>query len=231
MGVDGVWWFFKVEESDWTEIKPQFDRAAVGVGSLPEVKPFILRSVAPPVTPKYAEAVVAGVLAGAELGERLFHRPFHELVFKLLIEKPDWQSDEHLVEFALQSRVLPTVVLMTGIGYERFAQLPGYLGNMLLHRQEVASALELVSQTLDVDWQSYSTKAKCTLDYGGPPGSEFDLDADADVAKILHALPNALQKVKNDGAGLLVLSSWDFPDTDTPQNYDPVAESDDIEFF
>lgn len=231
MGVDGVWWFFKVEESDWTEIKSEFDRAVVGVGSLPEVQPFLLRPVALPVTPKYAEAVVAGVLAGAELGERLFHRPFHELAFKILIEKPDWESDERLVELALQSRVLPTVVLMTGIDRKRFAQLPGYLGNMLLHPQEVASALELVSHTLDVDWQSYSTKAKCTLDYGGPPGSDFDRDADADVAQILHALPNALQQVKNDGAGLLVLSSWGFPDTDTPQNCDPVAESDDIEFF
>ncbi|BAY21432.1 hypothetical protein NIES2100_11860 [Calothrix sp. NIES-2100] len=230
MGIEGVWWFFKIQESDWTEIKSDFDRAATGVDSLPEVQSFVLRPVAPPVTPKYAEAVVAGVLAGAELGKRLFHRPFHELAFKILIEKPEWESSERLVEFALQSRVLPTVVLMTGIGHERFAQLPGYLGNMLLHPQEVASALELVSHTLDVDWQSYSTKAKCTLDYGGPPGSEFDFEADADVAKILHALPNALQKVKNDEAGLLVLSSWGFPDTDTPQDSNTVAESDDIEF-
>lgn len=230
MGVSGFWWFFKIEESEWAEIKSEFDSAAVEIASLPEVQPFSLRPVAPPVTERYAEAVVAGVLAGAELGKQLFHHPFQELAFKILIEKPDWRHDERLVELALQSRVLPTVVLMTGIGRERFAQLPGYLGNMLLHPQDIASALESVSRTLDVDWESYSAKAKCTLDYGGPPGSDFDLDANRDVAEILHALPNALQRVKNDRAGLLVLSSWGAPDIDTPQDLDAAAEEDDIEF-
>lgn len=229
MGIEGFWWFFKIEDSQWGEIKSQFDRAAVDIASLPEVQPFALRPVAPPVSESYAEAVLEGVLAGAELGKQLFHRPFQELAFKILREKPDWRHDERLVELSVQLRVLPTVVLMTGIGRERFAQLPGYLGNLLLHSQDVASTLESVSRTLEVDLESYSAKAKCTLDHGGPLGSDFDLEANYDVIEILRALPNALLRVKKDEAGLLVLSSWGDLDIESPQELN-VAVEDDIAF-
>jgi hypothetical protein len=227
MGIYGFWWFFKVEDCEWDLIKSEFDRAAVNIVSLLKVQPLPLRPVAPPVTARYGEAIAEGVLAGAELGKQLFHRPFQDLAFKILSND---ESDERLVGLALQSRVLPTVVLMTGIGRERFAQLPGYLGNLLLHSQDVAIALESVSRALDVDWESYSAKAKCTLASGGPPGSDVDLDDNRDVTETLHALPIALQQVKNERAGLLVLSSWGTPDQDDHKDLDSVAEEDDIAF-
>lgn len=86
----------------------------------------------------------------------------------------------------------------------------------------------LKAKTDDVDWDTYSNIAKQTLDYGGAFGSYFDLFAVMDVINILLALPNALQRVKNDGAGLLVLSTWEAPNTS--QDLDAATEEDDIEF-
>lgn len=81
-------------------------------------------------------------------------------------------------------------------------QIPGYLGNILLYPQDVASALAAVSRTLEVDGESYCETAKCILEYAG--GDR----AAKKISKALKVLPKALQQVKNNGASLLTLSLW-----------------------
>jgi hypothetical protein len=44
------------------------------------------------------------------------------------------------------------------------------------------------------------------LDYAG-----FDDHAAKDVSDALYAIPRALEKVKNDGASLLAVTSWGCP--------------------
>lgn len=207
MGVDVFWWFCKVEESEFSIVQSEFEQAMQGVPALPEVPNLAPRPKNPPipVTEDYAYSVLEGVLAGGDLSSSLYHEPFNEIGYRI------WQgefplSPKSIVEMVMQSRVAPPAILLMGIGSERFAQLPGHLGNMLIRSSEVEQTLASVSNLLDVEWEAYFERAKLVLDYAG-----FDDHAAKDVSDVLHAIPRALKKVKSEGASLLAITSWGCP--------------------
>jgi hypothetical protein len=205
MGVDGLWWFYKVEKANFEVVQSEFDRAADGVPSLPEVPVLSPRPKAPPVTQDYFDSVLEGILAGGDLSSEIYHEPFESIADR--ISEGDFPiTSENFIEMVMQSRVAPPAMLLMGIGSERFSQLPGYLGNMLIHPNKVEQTIHSVSRILDVDWESYFERAKLILDYVG-----FDELAAKDVSDVLQAIPKALEQVKNEGVGLLTLTSWGCP--------------------
>lgn len=205
MGIDIFWWFYKVEPAEIEVVQLQFERATSGVPSLPEVPALTPRPQAPPVTQEYFNLVLEGVLAGRDLTSQLYHEPFDSLATRIFKENFP-VSSENLVGSVMQSRVVPAAILLMGIGSERFSQLPGALGNMLVHPSKVELTIESVAHILDVDWESYFQRAKLVLDYAG-----FDDHATKDVSDALGAIPKALEKVKDEGAGLLAVTSWGCP--------------------
>jgi len=207
MGVDVFWWFCKVEESEFSIVQSEFEQAMQGVPALPEVPNLAPRPKNPPipVTEDYAYSVLEGVLVGGDLSSSLYHEPFNEIGYRILQEEFPL-SPESIVEMVMQSRVAPPAIVLMGIGSERFAQLPGHLGNMLIHASEVETTLASVSRILNVDWEAYFERSKLVLDYAG-----FDDHAAKDVSDALYAIPRALEKVKNDGASLLAVTSWGCP--------------------
>ena len=189
MGVNITWWFYKVEETDFALVKSEFDQAAEGIPSLPKV---------PPLAPQ-------GIFAGSDLSSSLYHEPFSLLAHRIVEEEFPLSLESILIdEIVMRSRVAPPAILLIGIGSERFSQLPGYLGNMLIHSSEVEQTIESVSRILDVEWKTYFEKTKLVLDYVGD-----DDRAAKDVADPLHALPRALKTIKNEGASLLALTTWE----------------------
>jgi hypothetical protein len=209
MGVDVFWWFYKVEESEFSIVQSEFDQAMQGVPDLPTVPTLAPRPKTPLIYVTedcaYAYSALEGMLAGGDLSYSLYHEPFNEIGYRILQEEFPL-SPENIVEMVMQSRVAPPAILLMGIGGERFAKLPGSLGNMLIHSSEVEQTLESVSNLLNVEWEAYFEKAKLVLDYGG-----FDDQAARDVADALHAIPRALKKVKSEGASLLAVTSWGCP--------------------
>jgi hypothetical protein len=207
MGIDGFWWFYKVEEADFSVVELEFNKAAEGIPSLPEVPPFTPRLKTPPipVTQDYAASVLEGILIGRDLSSSLYHHAFGAIAYKIVKEEFPLAL-ENVVEVVTQSRVLPPAILLVGIGRKRFSQLPGYLGNMLLHPSEIVKKLASVSRILDVEWEGYFERAKLILDYAG-----FEDDAARDVSEVLQVIPKALEKVKAEGAGLLAVTSWGCP--------------------
>ncbi|BAU13503.1 hypothetical protein LEP3755_40430 [Leptolyngbya sp. NIES-3755] len=205
MGIDIFWWFYKVEPANFEAVQSEFQQAAQGVSRLPEVSILAPRPKAPPVTQDYIDSVVEGSLTGGDLTLHFCHEPFSSIAYQIL-ETETPLLPGNCIEMVILSRVAPPVILLMGIGYERFSQLPGYLGNMLIHPNEVEQTIELVSQVLDVDWESYFEKAKLGLDYAG-----FDDHATEDVSQVLQALPTALEQAKSEGTGLLAVTSWGIP--------------------
>ncbi|WP_445637811.1 hypothetical protein NSTC745_03006 [Nostoc sp. DSM 114161] len=205
MGVDGFWWFYKVEKPHFSIIQSKFTQAASDAPSLPEVPSLAPRQQAPPVTQEYINSVLEGVLAGRYLSSAMYHKPFESIAYQIVKDEFPLSLDS-CVGMVMQSRTLPTAILLIGIGSDRFSQLPGCLGNMLIHPDEIEQTLASVSQILTVDWESYFKRAKLILDYAG-----FDDDAARDVLEVLQALPRALQEVKSQGAGLLAITSLGCP--------------------
>jgi hypothetical protein len=207
MGIDIFWWFCKVEKSEFSIVQSEFDQAMQGVPKLPEVPTLAPRprNLPIPVTEDYAYSVLEGMLAGEDLSSGLYHEPFNKIGYRILQEEFPL-SLESIVEMVVQSRVAPPAILLMGIGSERFAQLPGCLGNMLIHSTEVEQTLTSVSNLLNVEWEAYFERAKLVLDYAG-----FDDRAANDVSDALQAIPRALETVKSEGASLLAVTSWGCP--------------------
>ncbi|BDM83897.1 hypothetical protein [Acaryochloris marina] len=207
MGVDVFWWFCKVEDSEFSIVQSEFDQAMCGVPDLPEVPTFEPRPKNPPipVTKDYAASVLGGMLMGGDLSSSFYHEPFDQIGYRIL--KGEFPlTSESIVDVVIQSRVAPPAILLMGIGRERFAQLPGCLGNMLVHSSEIEQTLESVSNLLNVEWDTYFERAKLVLDYAG-----FDDHATKDVSAVLHAIPKALEKVRDEKASLLSVTSWGCP--------------------
>jgi hypothetical protein len=204
MSVDGHWWFYKVKQSKFSAVQLEFDRATENMPILPEVPPLSPRPKAPPLTQEYIDSVLEGCFVGQDLGLVMYHEPFGSIACRIAEGDFPLSCENDNVGLIMQRRILPTTVLLVGIGSDRFAQLPGYLGNMLIHPDEVEQVLASVSEILAVDWDAYFERAKLVLDYGG-----FDDRAAKDVLKILQALPKALEQVKTEQAGLLVVTSFD----------------------
>jgi hypothetical protein len=135
----------------------------------------------------------------------MYHKPFETIAYRIL--KDEFLLSPHsAVEMVAQSRILPTAILLMGIGRDRFLQLPGNLGNMLIHPHEVEQTLASVSNIITVDWEPYFEMSKLLLDYGG-----LSAEAAKDVLKILQVIPNALEEVKTQGLGLLAVTSFGCP--------------------
>jgi hypothetical protein len=207
MGVDIFWWFCKVEEAEFSVVQSEFDQAMKGAPDLPEVPILAPRPKNPPipVTEDYAYSILEGVFAGADLSSSLYHKPINKIGYRILQDEFPL-STESIVEMVVQSRVAPPAILLMGIGSERFRQLPGHLGNMLVHSSEVEQTLASVSRILDVEWEPYFERSKLVLDYGG-----CDDRAAKDVSDALHAIPKALKESQKDGASLLAVTSWGWP--------------------
>ena len=116
-------------------------------------------------------------------------------------------NDEDLVGAVAQNRMMPPIILLMGIGRERFSQLPGYFGNLLIHPTAIDPTLERVFHLLAVDWNEYRERAICALAYSSSDGEQEA----ADVREILEALPNALEEARSAGTGLLAVTSWGCP--------------------
>jgi hypothetical protein len=207
MGVDVFWWFCKVEEAEFSIVQSEFNQAMQGAPNLPEVPILPPRPKNPPipVTEDYAYSILEGVLVGGDLSSSLYHEPINEIGYRILQDEFPL-SPESIVEMVMQSRVAPPAILLMGIGSERFRQLPGHLGNMLVHASEVEQTLASVSRILDVEWEPYFERSKLVLDYAG-----FDDHAAKDVSQALHAIPKALKEAQKAGASLLAVTSWGCP--------------------
>jgi hypothetical protein len=137
--------------------------------------------------------------------EVFFHGPFADLDDRVS------QAGSFYLPFldrSVESKVFPTAVLLHSIGRDRFSQLPGYLGNMLIHSSDIDRWIFKVSRILDLDREIYFQEARRKLGYGtgicegDPEGKEiFDL---------LDLLPTALAQVKSSRVGFLALVTWKF---------------------
>lgn len=205
MGLDGFWWFYKLNEDDFARVQLEFNQASIGVKSIPAVPELSSRPQAPFLTQEQAQSILESILIGRDLSWKLFHRPFHNIAYKILTESLPLSIDNY-VEGIIQPRVLPPAILLAGIGHQRFSKLPGHFGNMLIHPSDVEETLKLISQILNVDWESYFDMAKIILEYAG-----FNDCAKKDVENVLQVIPKALEMVKAEEYGLLALTSWGCP--------------------
>jgi hypothetical protein len=204
MGVSGHWWFYKVKKSKFAAVQLEFDRASENVPILPEIPTLRPRQKAPPVTQDYANSVLEGFRAGVDLSSEMYHEPFESIAYRIIEDDFPLSYEDDNFGLVMQGRALPTTILLVGIGSDRFAQLPGYLGNMLISPDEVEKVLVSVTEILAVDWESYFERAKLVLDYGGSGDREAK-----DVLEVLQALPKALEQAKSEQSGLLVVTSFD----------------------
>jgi hypothetical protein len=192
MGCDGHWNFYQVPDKIFPAINFDFIAARNGIQTTFDERSYI-------EIPE--ENIKNGVLTLLDNRGVFFHPPFADLDYQVN-QKDNWQH-LNLQKSAYQSRVLPTAVLFNSIGRERFFQLPGYLGNMLIHSTDIDVLTFQVSQILDLDRELYFHKAKEELDYGG---SYYEEEARRDVFDILDVLPSALSQAKSSRVGLLALS-------------------------
>ena len=145
---------------------------------------------------------------GKYIYEVSYHEPFHNFAHQLIKKENDLLSvRDDLVGLVGQSRILPPVILYVGIGKERFSQLPGFFGNMLLHASEIEGAIASVATMLDIDWETYFARTIVALPYSSSDGVMEAHDA----SEVLRALPDALRTAKDIGTGLLGLTSWGAP--------------------
>jgi len=145
MGISVYWWFYKVEETNFSILRSEFDRAAEGVPDLPDVPELAPRqkNTPVPVTKDYAISVLTSILAGRDLSWSFYHQAFESIAYRILQEEFFTMSSERFAEVASLSRVAPPAILLMGIGKERFSRLPGYLGNMLIHSSEVEQTISI----------------------------------------------------------------------------------------
>jgi hypothetical protein len=210
MSIDVFWWFFKVEETNFSIVQLAFDQAMEGVPNLPELPALAPRPKAPsvPITQDYVNSLLEDRSGWEDLSSSLYHDPFSLLAHRILQEEFPLSLEDWIAVIS-QPRVAPSLILLMGIGSEKFSQLPGYLGNMLIHSSKVEQTIGSVSRILDVEWKSYFESAKLMLDYSGYSGT--DARVVEKVSDALYALPRALEEVKNEGAGLLAVTSWGCP--------------------
>ena len=198
MGVDGEWNFYKVADNLFPAVNLEFANAKRGVINI--IDDSVGFVDVPDATARN------GVLTLSDNRGKFLHKPFANLDY-LISTEGHWKLISYICG-AWQSRVLPTALLFNGIGRERFAKLPGCLGNMLIHSSDIDSAIFNVSQALNLDREIYFRNAKGELDYSnGIHGNQRQ--EREDVFNILDVLPNALNEVKSEGFGLLGLVTWE----------------------
>jgi hypothetical protein len=205
MGLDGFWWFYKLTENGFSQVQPEFNKARIGVRPVPVVPKLLPQPKPPFLTKEQVEAILGGILIGRDLSWNLFHQPFHDIAYQILKEGVPL-SIENYVESIMQSRVLPPAILLAGVGSQKFSQLPGYFGNMLIHPNDVEETLQSILQILNIDWGSYVERTKVVLGY-----TTFDDCEATQVADILEVIPKALEIVQSERCGLLALTSWGCP--------------------
>lgn len=201
MGVDGSWFFYKIEKDKFPYVEERFLDAVEGISDIPEIPDLNPLPKSSSEINSYTSSWLEGVFVGQELSSKLYHEPLGRLAFQLREENV--LSRKERIAVAAQPRVLPVAVLLAGIGRERFAQLPGHLGNMLLRKSEVREAIITANETLTVDWEDYFEKAKRLLDYAGD-----EHRAIKNVLDILHVIPKALETAEAQEVSLLALTTW-----------------------
>lgn len=138
MGYDGHWNFYQVSDKMFPAINFEFASAQKGIKII-----FDKRSCfeLPEETAKNDVFTLCD-----NKREVFFHTPFANLDYQVS-HQDNWQLP-HLKQ-SFQSRTLPTSILFYGIGRERFFQLPGRLGNMLIHSSDIELKMFKVSQILN----------------------------------------------------------------------------------
>lgn len=194
MAEEGLWWFYRVQEKNFDAIKKAFEKASIGKNYDDEM---------------WAQNTSEeGLLDFGGLLEVAYHIPFHDMAYSFLEEEESLLSyPNDLIELVGQFRSLPPVSLCLGVGKDRFSQIPGFFGNMLIHPSNIEEALISVSNLVEITWEIYLKRSVVTFDYSTGDG----LKEAKDASEILHALPNALQSAKDSDVGLLALTSWGAP--------------------
>ena len=193
MGQFGYWWFYQVRNDCFPDVKTRFDKATRGVSNMRDV---LIRD-----TPKEC------LFDGKYIYEVAYHEPFEDFAYQLFDKENSLLSPrEDLIGLVGQSRVLPPIILYVSLGKKRFSELPGFFGNMLLHSSEIERTATSVSATLNIDQDTYHEMAIMALEITSDGVNDTN-----DALKILRALPDALKKAKDNGTGLLALTSWGSP--------------------
>ena len=194
MSVDGSWLFYEIDDKVFPAVRKEFEAAASSARDIVEIIEH--------------DGSTEDHFDYEYIRDSAYHEPFEALAYRLICEEESsLPGMDKIIDWILQSRVLPPVVLYIGIGKERFSQLPGFFGNTLLHSSEIEEVISPISATLDIGWKEYFDRAVCTLDYGTPDGTQESRD----VSKILHVLPETMRVAKDNGTGLLPLTSWGVP--------------------
>jgi hypothetical protein len=192
MGYESYWNFYQVSDKMFPAINFEFASAQNGMRTIFNEKSYI------EAPGKSSERNI--------LDHRIFfHDPFAHLDYRV-----SRNNNLHLpfIAGSSLSRVLPTVVLFYGIGQNRFFQLPGCFGNMIIHSSDIDRAISKISKILDVDREIYFQKASPHLDYSD--SSDEHQEEREDVFEALDKLPNALANAKSSGVGLISLVTREF---------------------
>lgn len=202
MGVMGCWCFYRVEENHFLNVRAEFERASVGIGDLPEVLCSASLQEVTPTASEGNDPFLEDIISGRDLSEIVYHEPFQDFADRLS-EDENLLGFENCIETVVQPRTLPSVILLAGIGADKFSRLPGYFGNLLLHPSEIENAITTIDEILEVDWDTYFERSKSVLH-----NRVSDDIVAKDVLEVLHIFPQALRKVRDEKSGLLSLVFW-----------------------
>jgi len=114
----------------------------------------------------------------------------------------DIMSEESTFRFIMTNRNTPVSLLWHALRYERAIQLPGKMGNLFVHREEVGLTLEKVQLVFaDLNMAELKEKAKLFS------GQEVDDDI---IHDIMTMLPEGLTKALEMKKGIIFLATQQF---------------------
>jgi hypothetical protein len=195
MSYESYWNFYQVSNEMFPAINFEFASAYTGIKTISNKRS---RTEEPSI-------VTENIAPMAVDSDVFFHAPFADLDYRISREDR-WRLP--YLDGSSQLRVLPTVVLFYGIGQERFLQIPGHLGNMLIHSSDIEQVTLKIRKILTLDREAYFQKARKKLWYStGWNGGEEERE---DVFNTLDILPNVLAQAQYRRVGIISLVTREF---------------------
>lgn len=195
MSVDYWWCFLRVSEDEAETFQIEFNKAISTITISHEAQ----------------DALEDWRLRGWEIDPDTlwtcfaYQKSVTELAIKFLTINGEYNykcDENHILEFIIMNRVCAPFMLWWALGPERSDRLPGTFGNFFVTPEDVSKTIELISSIFE-DWDDEFQHRANSVGYLGNNNEE-------DAERLKSIIPNALEKVREAGEGLLVLSIPNF---------------------